>query len=112
MKDDLFESIDKEKVDLPLLNKRIKEVEKYQYNFYQKVAIFTMIVFFFVGILLGNLFPACQSGVLYSTICESTQFNIALTIIFWFFAFLVSLFIFFMGHVIKILESIDKKMKK
>ena len=112
MRDDLFEEIDKKKEDLPLLKKQIKQVEKYKYNFYQLVAIFTMIVCFGFGIILGNLFPACQASGLYGSSCSSTEFNIALTILFWFISFLVSMFIFFMGHVINILNDINKKIKK
>ncbi len=112
MKDNLFEEIDKQKEEIPLLNKTIKKVEKYEYNFYQKVAIFTMFVCFCAGIVLGNVFPSCQSSGLYNKTCNITEFNIALTILFWFVSFLLSMFIFFMGHVINILSNIEKNMKK
>lgn len=112
MKDDLFEQIDKEKEDLPKFKNTIKEVEKYKFNFYQQVAILIMVIFFFVGIILGNIFPSCQSSGLYSTKCSVTEFNISLTIITWFASFLLSMFIFWLGHVINILNSIDKKIKK
>ena len=112
MKDNLFEEIDEKKEDIPLLNKQIKQVEKYKYNFYQLVAIFTMCVCFVLGIILGNVFPACQSSGLYSDTCTITEYNIALTIVIWFVSFLVSMFIFFMGHVINILTNIEKKLKK
>ena len=94
MKDSLFEEIDKKKEDIPLLNNQIKQVEKYKFNFYQLVAIFTMCVLFGLGIILGNVFPACQSGGLYSDTCQVTEFNIALTIVVWFVAFLLSMLFF------------------
>lgn len=111
MKDDLFEQIDKEKEDLPKLKNAIKEVEKYKFNFYQKAAVLLMIVFFFVGIILGNIFPSCQSSGLYSAKCSVTEFNISLTIITWGVSFLLSMFIFWLGHVIYILDKISKKIK-
>ena len=110
--DDLFVLIDKEKKDIPLFNKQIKDVKKYKYNFYQKVAILTMIVGFFGGIIIGNLFPACSYVGLYNEVCSVTRFNTFLTIGVWFVSFLVSLFIFFLGHVIRILSDIDEKLKK
>lgn len=112
MKDNLFEEIDKKKEEIPLLNKKIKAVERYNYNFYQRVAIFTMLLGFCTGIVLGNVFPSCQSSGLYNKTCTITEFNIALTILFWFLSFLLSMFIYFMGHVIEILSDIDKKLKK
>jgi len=111
MKDDLFEQIDKEKEELPKLKNAIKEVEKYKFNFYQKIAILIMVMAFFIGIILGNIFPSCQSSGLYSTTCSVTEFNISLTIISWFVSFIVSMVIFWLGHVINILLSIEKKLK-
>ena len=94
MKNDLFEQIDREKKELPKFGKKIKEIEKYPFNFYQQVAILIMIIFFFVGIILGNVFSSCINGGIYGTTCVATQFNISLTIITWFVGFLIFLFTF------------------
>lgn len=112
MRDDLFEQIDKEKEDLPKVKNKIKEISKYHFNFYQQVAILIMIIFFFAGIILGNVFPSCQSSRLYGTTCTITEFNVSLTIIVWFIGFLVSMFTFWLGHVIHILNEISRKLKK
>ena len=85
MKDNLFEEIDKNKEDIPTIKKKLKYIKNYDYNTYQKVAIFTMFIGFCTGIVLGNVFPSCQSGFLYSKKCTDTEYNVALTIIFWFF---------------------------
>lgn len=112
MKDDLFEQIDKEKEELPRFRNRIKEVEKYTFNFYQQFAIFMMVVCFFIGIIIGNVFPSCQSSGLYSRQCDVTEFNISLTIITWFISFIISMGIFWLGHVIHLLSEIKDQLKK
>ncbi len=112
MRDDLFEQIDKEKEDLPKMKNKIKEISKYQFNFYQQVAILIMSIFFFVGIILGNVFPSCQTSGLYGTTCTITEFNVSLTIIIWFISFLISMFTFWLGHVIHLLTEISIKLKK
>ena len=112
MKDEFFEKIEKEKIELPTIKKQIKDLENYNYNFYQYVAILTMIICFFGGIIIGNVFPSCISSSLYTDSCTTTEFNIALTILFWFLSFLVCMFIFAVGHIINILSDINKKMKK
>ena len=112
MKDNLFEEIDKNKQDLPKLDKKIKAVEKRKYNFYQYVSIFTMIFFLGLGIILGNVCPACSANGLYNDKCSVTEFNVSLTLIFWFLSFLLCLFIYWMGHIVNILESINNKIKK
>jgi hypothetical protein len=112
MNDDLFEQIDKNKEDLPTLKRKIKYIKNYNYNFYQKVAIFIMVVAFFSGVILGNVFPACQSGFIYSDTCSDTEFNAFLTILVWFISFIFSMFIFFLGHVIQILDKIAENTKK
>lgn len=112
MKDDLFEQIDRNKEDFPTIKKKINYIKNYNYNFYEKVAIFTMLIGFCTGIVLGNVFPSCQSGFLYSKRCTDTEYNVTLTVIFWFVSFLFSMMIFFMGHVIDILSKIEKNTKK
>lgn len=113
MQDNLFKEIDKNKQDLPKLDKKLKNAEKKKYNFYQYVAMVTMGVCVFLGIILGNIFPACTvSGGLYADSCSATEFNSSLTIIFWFLSFLVCMFIYWMGNVVAILNSIDNRIKK
>ncbi len=110
----LFEEIDKYKEDLPKINNIAKEVKKQKMNVYQIVACITMIVSFFGGLILGNLFPSCGStSTLYgATSCVETEFNISLTIFFWFISFLLCLFFYGLGHIISLLTSIDEKLTK
>lgn len=110
MAKNLFEQIDEEKHDIPKIDKTLKEVKKYKYNFYQKVSIVTMIICFFIGIILGNIFPSCISSGLYSDTCQTTEYNISLTIFFWFISFLMCMFIYAIGHIINILEKINKNL--
>lgn len=112
LEDNLFEQIDANKEDFPTIKKKIKYIKNYDYNFYEKVAIFTMFIGFCIGIVLGNVFPSCQSGFIYSNRCSDTEYNVTLAIITWFISFLFSMVIFFMGHVISILEKIEKNTKK
>lgn len=112
MAKDLFEQITKEKEDIPKINKAIKNVKKYKFNFYQIVAIITMIICIIVGIILGNIFPSCMSGGLYSTTCTTTEFNVFLTLIFWFASFIVCMLIYSIGHIINILDKISKNVAK
>ncbi len=111
MRNDLFEQIDQEKKELPKVGKKIKEIEKYSFNFYQQVAILIMVIFFFGGIILGNIFSSCTSGGIYGTHCVATQFNIFLTIITWFVGFLISMFTFWLGHIVYLLDRINNKLK-
>ena len=112
MRDDLFDEIDKYKEDLPKFDKALDDVRKYEFNFYQKFAVFFEIICLFGGILLGNIFPSCQSSSMYSTKCIVTEFNVSITIITWFVGFIFSMFIFGLGHIIRILDEINKKIKK
>lgn len=108
----LFDQITEEKEDIPKINKTIKNVKKYKFNFNQVVAIVTMIICIIVGIILGNIFPSCMSGGLYSTTCTSTEFNVFLTLIFWFISFIVCMLIYSVGHIINILDKISKNVAK
>lgn len=108
----LFEQIEEEKKDVPKIDKTLKSVKKYKFNFYQVVAIITMIICIIVGIILGNLFPSCMSGGLYNSTCTNTEFNVFLTIIFWFLSFIVCMMIYSIGHIINILDKINKNVAK
>ena len=110
MENNLFEQIDKEKREVPKIDKAIKKAQKYKYNFYQKVAIITMVICVFIGIILGNIFPACVSSGLYGSTCTNTEYNISLTIFFWFISFLACMFIYAIGHIIDLLDKINKNL--
>ena len=100
----MFEEIDKIKADLPKAKAITGQFSKYTFNAYQV---------FCTGIILGNLFPACgSSSTLYSGVCIETEFNFFLMICVWFVGLLIGLFIFAIGHIIALLESINKKLHK
>lgn len=108
----LFEEIDSYKKELPKVNKIAKEVKKQNLNAYQIMAIVIMIIGFFVGIILGNLFPSCGStSTLYGTTsCVNTEFNISLTLFFWFICFVFCMWFYGFGQMITLLTSIDQKL--
>ncbi len=108
---DLFEAIDKEKEDLPRIKSITKEVQKQKLNGYQMIAVFSFVVLFVVGILLGNLFPACEASGLFGT-CAQKQYNLSLTIFVWFISFLGCVFFYAIGHIIALLTMINEKLQK
>lgn len=109
---DMFEEIEKTKADLPKAKNISKEISKLKLNFYQIFAIFTYFIVFCLGIIFGNLFPACgTSSTLYSGVCLATEFNFSLMLCVWFIGLIICLFIFAIGHIIVLLESINKKLK-
>lgn len=107
---DLFDQIDKEKEDLPKLRSITKEVQKQKLNGYQIIAVVTFIILFVVGVVLGNLFPACEASGIFGA-CTKRQFNLSLTIFFWFGSFLVCVFYYALGHIISLLIEINGKLK-
>lgn len=108
---DMFEEIDRVKKALPKFHSITKEVGKYQLNGYQKFAIVTYFICFCLGILFGNLFPACgSSSTMYSVTCVTTEFNFSLMIFIWFVSFLLCLFFFAIGHIILLLDAIHDKL--
>lgn len=110
---DLFEEISKAKQDLPKVNSLTKEVKKHKLNFYQMFAVGLFVVFFFIGILFGNLFATCEATTFfYSDTCLVTEFNFSLMLVIWFMSLLVSLIIFSIGHIIALLSSINEKLSK
>ena len=109
----MFEEIEREKTQLPKIKSIEKEVGKYTFNWYQKFAIVTYIVCFALGIIFGNIFPACSSSSgLYVDTCVTTEFNFSLMVFFWFVSFLLCLFFFAIGHIISLLTSINEKLGK
>lgn len=108
----MFEEIEKTKAELPKAKTISKEFKKYKFNSYQ---IFAFVIYFIVlclGIIFGNLFPACgTSSTLYAGNCLTTEFNTALMLGVWFCGLLVCVGIFAVGHIISLLESINQKIK-
>lgn len=112
---DLFEEIAKVKEDFPKINVNSlnSEVKKYKFNFYQIFAIILFIVFFFLGIIFGNLFATCETtSYYYSKSCLVTEFNFSLMLGIWLISLLVSTVIYSIGHIISLLTSINEKIKK
>lgn len=110
---DLFEEISKTKEDFPKIKNIPGQVKKYKFNFYQIFAVCLFVVFFFLGIVFGNLFATCEATSYYhSDACLITQFNFSLMISIWFVSLLISIVIFSIGHIISILGSINEKLGK
>ena len=109
----MFEEIDKIKTELPKAKTITNHITKYTFNGYQIFALITFFIFVCAGVILGNVFPACgSSSTLYSGACLTTEFNSFLMICVWFVGLLICLFIFAIGHIISLLESINKKLSK
>lgn len=108
----MFEEIEKSKAELPKVKTISKQLKKYKFNAYQ---IFAFVIYFIVlclGVIFGNLFPACgTSSTLYAGSCLTTEFNTALMLCIWFCGLLVCVFVFAIGHIISLLESINQKNK-
>lgn len=111
-KSEIFNLIMAEKKALPKVKNVTAEVEKQELNFYQKVAVIVDIICFFLGIIFGNIYPACANASANYTTCSSTVFNFSLMLAFWGISFLVCMLIYGLGHIIALLTSIDGKMKK
>ena len=109
---DLFDEIEEVKKPLPKLKKIGKEVTKKRaYNFYQQLSFWLFAVLFILGILLGNLFPACsETSGLFQT-CTNTEYNLSLTLIVWFSSFIFCSFIYGLGEIISLLTNINDKLK-
>ena len=108
----MFEEIEKIKTELPKAKVISKQIGKYKYNGYQIFAIVTYLIVFVFGILLGNLFPTCgTSSTLYAGSCLATEFNTALMLGVWFLGIIICLFIFAIGHIISLLDSINNKIR-
>ena len=109
----MFDEIEKVKTELPRANAIRKEIKKVRLNLYQIFALFTYFIVICMGIIFGNLFPTCgTSSALYSGVCATTEFNFSLMLCIWFVGLIVCLFIFAIGHIINLLEAINRKLKK
>jgi len=110
---ELFEEISKNKEDFPKKKVITDEFSKHHFNFYQVFAIGLLIVFFFLGIVFGNLFATCQAySYFYSDACVVTEFNYSIMIIIWFIGTILSIFIYAIGHIITLLSNINEKLSK
>ena len=109
----MFDDISKEKIDFPKFKSVFSDVKKHRYNFYQLFAFCLFGLFFFVGIMLGNLFSTCETASYYfSDTCIVSQFNFSLMICIWFVGIVVSVFFYSIGEVISLLVSIKEKLVK
>ncbi len=110
---DLFEEISKIKSDFPKIKSIKKEFSRKKLNLYQIFSIGLFVVFFFLGIIFGNLFSTCKASSYYfSDTCLVNEFNFSLMVVIWFIGFLVSIVIFSIGHIISLLTEISEKLSK
>lgn len=110
---DMFEDISKNKIDFPKYKTIFKDLTNNKYNFYQIFAFCLFTLFFFIGIILGNLFSTCDTVSYYfADECIVSQFNFSFMLLVWFAGLLISVFFYSIGHVISILSSINEKLKK
>ena len=73
---DLFEEISKTKSDFPKIKSIKKEFSGKKLNLYQIFSIGLFVVFFFLGIIFGNLFSTCKASSYYfSDTCLVNEFN-------------------------------------
>lgn len=108
----MFEEIEKSKAELPKANSISNKLKKLTFNFYQVFAVVIYFIIFVLGIIFGNLFPTCgSSSTLYSGVCLTTEFNFSLTLFIWFCGLILCVFIYAIGHIIQLLEFVNKKLK-
>lgn len=108
----MFEEIEREKKKIPKMDTMTKQVVKYDYNGYQILSIIMFCLCLILGIIFGNLFPACGSTAsFYTDVCLTPEFNVSLMLLIWFIGFLICLFFFAIGHIILLLSNINKKLK-
>ncbi len=108
-----FGKIEKVKVKLPKWNSISRNVKTRKLNFYQTFSVVVFCVCFFIGIILGNIFPSCgNSATIYSKICYDTEFNFSFMIFFWFVSLILCLFFYGLGTIIQLLSSINDKLSK
>ena len=108
----MFDEIDKLKKDLPTLKTVKNEVSKNNLNNYQIIALVIMGAGICIGVIFGNVFPACGStSGLYSS-CSTTEFNFSLTLTIWFASFLICVLFYGMGTIISLLKVINNNLSK
>ena len=108
---DLFDEIEEQKKELPKLKKISSEVTKrHTYNFYQSLAFWLFAFLFITGIILGNVFPACSEVSQVLSTCTRTEYNLSLTLLFWLGSFVFCSFIYAIGEIVRLLNSINDKL--
>lgn len=108
-----FDEITKEKKDFPKVRSVTNQVKDYPLNFYQIFAVGILILGIFLGVIFGNLFPACKtSSYVDPGFCLATEFNFSLMLCIWFVTVLLSIVLFAVGHIIALLTEINKKLGK
>ena len=107
----MFDEIDKLKIDLPKFKQLNKEIKIKSFNNYQQFAIVVLIIGLIIGVVLGNMFTVCGSVSNFYSSCSSKEFNFVLMTVVWSISLLTSVFLFWMGHIIQLLKSIDRKLK-
>lgn len=106
----MFDEIHKQKKELPKVSNITKKVGSYKYNLYQILAFIIFLISLVLGIIFGNLFPACGStSSFYGDVCMTTEFNVFLMSIIWSIGFLISVIFFAIGHIIALLTEISQK---
>ncbi len=109
----IFDEIEKEKNQLPELEDLTNTViGKYPLNLYQKIALIILMIGGAMGFIIGNLMPACSELDVLTNVCNKTEFNLSIMLVIWAISFLITLFIYMIGHIIAILQSIDQKLEK
>ena len=75
--------------------------------------LFAYFIFLFiVGVILGNLFPACsETSNLFAT-CTKTEYNLTLTLLFWLSSFVFCSLVYGLGEVISLLNVIASNTKR
>ena len=110
---DLFDEVSKAKQEFPKKKTIAEGVSSLQFNFYQIFALGLFLLFFFLGIFLGNLFATCQAtSYFYSKACLVTEFNFSLMIAIWFVGLILCVFFYSIGHIIELLTNISDKLSK
>lgn len=109
----MFNEIDKLSKELPGFKTVTNEVTSHELNNYQIIALVVFFIALCVGIIFGNIFPSCGStSGLYASRCTATEFNFSLTVAIWFIGFLVCVFFYGIGHIISLLDLINKNLTK
>ena len=108
-----FSEIDELKKDFPKYKTVSKKVVGQKFNGYQIFSLVTFCICIVLGVILGNLFPACgATSSIYSNHCANYEFNFFLMIFFWLVSLILCLFFYAIGDIIKLLSSINNKIGK
>ena len=110
---DMFEEIYEIKKELPKFSTLMNRIKSHNFNAFEYITIIIGVICFLIGIISGNIFPACgTTSSFYSDVCVTTEFNVLLMISIWFFSFIGCLFLYGIGEIIRLLSEILEKNKK